>query len=95
LVTLDIIKELQKKHPNLKALQIKLILEIIFKTITDGLIDNKPTELRGFGRVSIKNIKAKYSAINPKTLEKIFVPAKKKVSFSVSKQLKEEINKDK
>ena len=95
MVTLDIIKKKKKKNPNLKLSQIKIIFEIIFQSISDGLIDGKPTELRGFGRISIKNIKAKQSAINPRTLEKIFVPAKKKISFSMAKQLKEEINTEK
>ena len=52
-------------------------------------------ELRNFGRFSIKTIKAKYNARNPKTGEIIYVPKKKKVSFKMSKHLKQEVNKDK
>ena len=61
-------------------------------TITDSLVKHKPVELRRFGRFSIKIIKAKYNARNPKTGEIIYVPEKKKVSFKMSKHLKQEIN---
>ena len=93
MATSTIIKKLHQKNPSLKYSQIKSIFEIIFDSISNGLISNKPIEIRGFGRLSIKSIKAKYNAINPKTLEKIYVPKKKKVSFKMSKHLKEEKNK--
>ena len=64
----------------------------MFNTIIDSLIKDKPVELRSFGRFSIKKIKAKYNARNPLTGEKIYVPEKKKVSFKISKHLKQEIN---
>ena len=69
----------------------QLILCLI--RLQDSLIKDKPVELRNFGRFSIKTIKAKYNARNPKTGEIIYVPEKKKVSFKMSKHLKQEINK--
>ena len=67
----------------------------MFDTIKYSLIKNKSVELRGFGRFSIKNIKAKYNARNPKTGEMLYVPQKKKVSFKMSKHLKQVVNKTK
>ena len=93
MVKSDIIKQLHKKHPALNHSQIQGIFDIMFETISDSLIEEKPVELRNFGRFSVKIIKAKYNARNPKTGEIIFVPEKKKVSFKMSKHLKEEINK--
>ena len=89
-----IIKQLHKKHSVLKLSQIEAIFNIMFDTISESLIEAKPVELRDFGRFSIKTIKAKYNARNPKTGEIIYVPEKKKVSFRMSKHLKQEINKD-
>ena len=66
----------------------------MFEAITGSLIKDKPVELRDFGRFSIKTTNAKYNARNPKTGEVIFVPEKKKVSFKMSKHLKQEINKE-
>jgi len=65
----------------------------MFDTISNSLIKEKSVELRDFGRFSIKMIKAKYNARNPKTGETIYIPEKKKVSFKMSKHLKQEINK--
>jgi integration host factor subunit beta len=94
LVKSAIIKQLHKKHSVLKLSQIEAIFNIMFDTISESLIEAKPVELRDFGRFSIKTIKAKYNARNPKTGEIIYVPEKKKVSFRMSKHLKQEINKD-
>jgi len=95
LVKSEIIKQLHKKHPALKYSQIENIFNIMFDTISDSLIKENPVELRKFGRFSVKTIKAKYNARNPKTGEIIYVPEKKKVSFKMSKHLKQEINKNK
>ena len=93
MVKSDIIKELKKKYPNLKINQIKSILNIVFDTISISLINNRPVEIRDFCRFSVKTIKAKHNARNPRTNEIIYVPEKKKISFKMSKHLKEEINK--
>ena len=93
MVKSEIIKQLHKKHSTLKRSQIETIFDIMFDTISDSLIKEKPTELRNFGRFSIKTIEAKYNARNPKTGEIIYVPEKKKVSFKMSKHLKHEVNK--
>ena len=93
MVKSEFIKLLQQKHPAFNRSQIQVIIDIMFDTIKDSLIKNKPVELRNFGRFSIKTIKAKYNARNPKTGESIYVPEKKKVSFKMSKHLKQQINK--
>ena len=95
MVKSEIIKQLYKKHPDLNHSQIQTIVDIMFNTIKYSLIKNKSVELRGFGRFSIKNIKAKYNARNPKTGEMLYVPQKKKVSFKMSKHLKQVVNKTK
>ena len=94
MVKSKIIKLLHKKHPTLKRLQIEAIFDIILSTISDGLAEERSVELRDLGRFSIKKIKAKYNARNPKTGEIIYVPEKKKVSFKMSKHLKQEINRN-
>ena len=93
MVKSEIVKQLHKKHPTLNRSQIQAIVDIMFDTISNSLIEHNPVELRDFGRFSIKTIKAKYNARNPKTGEIIYVPEKKKVSFKMSKHLKQEINK--
>mgnify|MGYP006190725407 FL=1 len=94
MVKSEIIKQLHKKYPALNRSQIESIFDVMFDAISDSLIKARPVELRNFGRFSIKTIKAKYNARNPKTGETIYVPEKKKVSFKMSKHLKQEINKN-
>ena len=93
MVKSEIIKILKKKYKNLKYSQISNLVDAIFHAISKSLIENKSVELRNFGRYSIKTTKAKHSARNPRTNEIIYVPEKKKISFKMSKHLKEEINK--
>ena len=94
MVKSELIKQLHKKYPALKRSQIEAILNVMFDTISNSLVKQKPVELRDFGRFSVKTIKANYNARNPKTGEVIYVPEKKKVSFKMSKHLKQEINKE-
>ena len=94
MVKSEIIKQLHKKHFSLKLSQIEAIFNIMFDTISNSLAAERPVELRDFGRFSIKMVKAKYNARNPKTGEIIYVPEKKKVSFKMSKHLKQETNRD-
>jgi len=93
LVKSEIIKILKKNHKKLNYSQISDLVDAIFNEISKSLIKNKAVELRKFGRYSVKTIKAKFNARNPRTNEIIYVPEKKKISFKMSKHLKEEINK--
>ena len=93
MVKSEIVKQLHKKNTALNRSQIEAIVDIMFDTISESLVKLKPVELRNFGRFSVKTIKAKYNARNPKTGEIIYVPPKKKISFKMSKHLKQEINK--
>ena len=93
MVKSQIIKQLHQKHPALNRSQINTIVDIVLDTIVESLVRQKPVELRNFGRFTIRNLKARYNARNPKTSEIIYVPERKKVSFKMSKHLKQEINK--
>ena len=93
MVKSELIKQLHQKHPRLNRSHIDTIVNIFLDTISDSLSRDKPVELRNFGRFSVRTIKAKYNARNPKTGEIIYVQEKKKISFKMSKYLKEGINK--
>ena len=93
MVRSEIAKKLQEQHPNLKISQISEIIDILLSAITDNLANNKSIEIRTWGRFSVKTIKAKFNARNPRTNEVIYVPEKKKISFKMSMVLKKEMNK--
>ncbi len=88
----DLIREFQKKNPELNLSEIEFIVETFFKTIEKALKEGGKVELRGFGTFFVKKIKAKFNSRNPKTSQLIYVPEKIKVRFKTSKKLKELIN---
>jgi nucleoid DNA-binding protein len=87
-----IIKKLKLKHPKLNRPQIEIIIDTFFQNIEDALIEKKTVYLRGFGTFFVKEIKEKYSAIDPRNGKLIYVPKKNKVRFRASKKFKEFIN---
>ena len=88
-----LIRQLKQKNQKLNQSELENILDIFCKSVEDTLKKGQKVELRGFGTFFIKKIKEKYSARNPRTGEKIYVPEKNKVRFRASKKLKELINK--
>ena len=88
----QIIKELKKKNPELNQKESEEILNLFCECIEKALLDNRNIELRGFGTLFFRKINEKYSAVNPKTGQLIYVPKKNKIRFKASKKLKELIN---
>ena len=69
--------------------------EVIVQTVLDSIVDSLKTgekvELRGFGSFRLRD-RASREGRNPKTGERVFVPAKKVPYFKPGKELKELIN---
>ena len=69
--------------------------EVIVQTVLDGIVDSLKTgekvELRGFGSFRLRE-RASREGRNPKTGEKVFVPAKRVPYFKPGKELKDLIN---
>tara|TARA_Y100000590_G_scaffold91836_1_gene103756 strand:- start:653 stop:952 length:300 start_codon:yes stop_codon:yes gene_type:complete len=93
MVRSEIISKLSSRiDQKLKKSDLEKVLEIFLDTIVEGIKENKSTELRNFGRFSIKKIKEKRNARNPSTGEKIHIEERKSISFKMSKELKRKIN---
>ena len=90
---LRLIKKLKKSYPKLNQEDIEDVINIFLSSLQKGLREVKKIELRGFGTFFIKKIKEKYTSLNPKTGELIYVPEKNKVRFKPTKGLKELLNK--
>ena len=78
------VSELTKKHS-------EVIVNTVFQAIVDALHNDEKIELRGFGSFRIRQRRARQGR-NPKTGEKVHVPAKKIPYFKPGKELKELIN---
>lgn len=69
--------------------------EVIVQTVLDSIVDSlnsgEKVELRGFGSFRLRK-RASRQGRNPKTGEKVFVPAKRVPYFKPGKELKTLIN---
>ena len=68
----------------------QMAVESVFDAIKGSLKKKDPVAISGFGTFKVKQTKARQGR-NPKTGETIQIPAKKKVAFRASKELKESI----
>jgi nucleoid DNA-binding protein len=62
-------------------------VEALLETIKDSLKKKEPVTISGFGTFRVKETKPR-TGRNPKTGETIQIPAKKKIAFRASKELK-------
>ncbi len=69
------------------------IVNLVFDSMAEALIENDRIEIRGFGSFMVKDYKA-YMGRNPKTGEVIEVKPKKLPFFKVGKELRERVNGD-
>ncbi len=73
---------------NLTKKQTEIIVNTVFQSITDSLAEGDKVEIRGFGSFRTRERNAR-TARNPKSGEKVEVPAKKVPFFKAGKELKE------
>ena len=94
MVRSEIISKLSKRiHHKLRRKDLEKIFQIVLDTIIQGIENDKSTELRDFGRFSVKELKDKI-AINPRTGDKFRSSKKKSVSFKMSAELRKRVNED-
>ena len=66
-------------------------VESVLDAIRGSLKKKEPVAISGFGTFKVKETKARQGR-NPKTGETIQIPAKKKIAFKASKELKSLLN---
>lgn len=68
-----------------------LVLNSLFETIKQALVEGDKVQIIGFGTFEIRN-RAARKGRNPQTNEEIDIPASKLPSFKAGKALKEAVN---
>lgn len=89
----DLIEEISGKVKNFSPRDVELIVNSIFDSMSESLVNGERIEIRGFGSFKIKQRNARKGR-NPKTGEIVNVPAKKVPFFKMGKELKEMMNKE-
>jgi len=86
----ELVETLSIKN-NLTYKKSEQIVNLIFDTMSQALIDSDRIEIRGFGSFMVKDYRA-YMGRNPKTGEIIQVGEKKLPFFKVGKELRERVD---
>lgn len=87
----ELINSISTLYPSMKISDIKKLVEVIFKQMSDALIEGKRIELRGFCSMSVRERQEK-DVRNPKTNEKISLAKKRSVYFRIGKNFFEKLN---
>ena len=86
----DLIEEVSNAI-NVTRKDSEAVIETIFESIIDSLCNGDKVEIRGFGSFRIRQRESR-TGRNPKTGEKVEVPARKIPYFKPSKDLKDNLN---
>ncbi|MCP4455861.1 MAG: integration host factor subunit beta [Planctomycetes bacterium] len=76
-----------------KRITVKAVVQHLFDEITSELAQDNRLEFRNFGVFEPRTREAR-TAQNPKTLEKVNVPAKRTTKFKMGRMMRERLNSD-
>lgn len=68
------------------------VANALFEAIQEALANGNSVQVTGFGTFEVREHPAR-EGLNPRTLEKVSIPASKSPVFKAGKQLKSEVNK--
>lgn len=87
----DLIAKLAERHPQLLAKDAELAVKVILDSLAATLANGGRIEIRGFGSFAL-NYRPPRLGRNPKTGEKVQVPAKYVPHFKAGKELRERVD---
>ncbi len=88
----DLIARLADLHPQLQAKDAELSVKVILDALSTTLARGGRVEIRGFGSFGL-NYRPPRQGRNPKTGDKVKVPAKYVPHFKAGKDLRERVGK--
>ncbi len=68
-----------------------VVVDTVFDSIREGLCGGDETEIRGFGSFRLRERKARFCR-NPRTGERVFVPARRVTYFRAGKLLRSRLS---
>jgi integration host factor subunit beta len=87
-----LIEEVAKALPGMSKRDVEIVVDTIFKAMTDALVRRDRVEIRGFGSFIAKKRRAREGR-NPRKPEvKVSVPQKHVPFFTCGKELRERVN---
>jgi len=89
-----LLKQISNSFPNFQKKDLAKITDIILIELKKALKREERVEIRGWGSLSVRNQKSSIRR-NPKTGDKVAVPAKKVIHWKMSKEMFKKINNEK
>ena len=87
----ELLQELHKDNPDLRAEEIEQVVDVFFDEIAQRLAEGGRVGLRGFGAFSTRDREARIGR-NPRTGEAVEVPAKRVPYFKAGKEIRNRLN---
>jgi integration host factor subunit beta len=87
----DLVSCLAARFPQLVAKDADYAVKMILDAMTGALVDGHRIEIRGFGSFAL-NFRPPRISRNPKSGEKVHVPAKRVPHFKAGKELRERVD---
>lgn len=87
----ELVEQLSTTNSGLNKKEAELIVNTIFDSIGDALVEGDRVEIRGFGSFSIRERDAR-EARNPKSGEVVKIPSKKTPFFKTGKELRARVD---
>lgn len=89
----QLIERIAEKSPDVPRREVEAIVNAVFDCMVDALSRGQRIEIRGFGSFAVKT-RGPREGRNPKTGQKVSVPARRTLSFTVGKELRDRLNPD-
>ena len=86
-----LLEQISKSFPNFQKKDNEKVTSIILEEMKKSLKRDERVEIRGWGSLSIRNQRSSIRR-NPKTGNKVAVPAKKVMHWKMSKEMFKKIN---
>ena len=81
---------------NISNDEARILIDCFYEVMYEMIVEPKDSihiEIRNFGVFDVVPTKKRKNAMNPKTKERVVIPARKKVIFKPSKKIKNELYK--
>ena len=87
----DLTEKVYRRHGGLTKNEAAKVVEKIFDTMKQNLIDGRPVKIQNFGVFEVRRRQGR-TGVNPANGRKIFIPPHKGLSFRPAPKLKEEVD---
>jgi integration host factor subunit beta len=89
----ELINRIAERLPYVTRKDAEIIVNTIFDTMVEALVEEDRIEIRGFGSLKVKR-RGDRDGRNPKTGESVQIPSKRMPFFKIGKELYQRINRE-